>query len=298
MIFSKKEKEGYTISARSKKICLANMAMSKGRELLHAKRNHLQLINGEMFFAIALIFPLIICSLLSFVIENDVAVTVLYACFAFFTAVPMLFGIFKMAGCAYHDEIVDQRDVFYAYASFHKYIKAIFLGLINLLKMITPISCGLILGVGLDKVLSVTVLSSELIAFLCIALWLAVAFLLYLIAQRLYAVSYLVVCEDLGVIEAIKYSWKITRGRIWQIMKLRIKLLPLTIVSIAVVCMPLFVYTVPYRLCIYSVVCNKFKKENDRTDSPADRIYICEEILNEISPEEESEGEEEINEQV
>jgi hypothetical protein len=294
MIFSKKKKENFTL--REKKICMANMAMHKGRELLHAKRNHLHLIYGEMFSVLALIFPLILCDLLSCVIEKDLVVTALYFGFAFFTALPMFFGLLKTAGNAYLGEDIDQRELFCAYESFHKYIRVLFLGFINLLKLITPISLGLILGVVLDKLLSLTALSPEIIAVLCIALWLLVAFLFYLPMQRLYATSYLVVCENFKTIEAIKCSWKITRGRVWQIIKLRIKLLPLTTVSVAVVCMPLFAYTLPYRLCIYSVVCNKLRTENDRSENPL-RQY--EEILNEISPEEEeSEGEEEINEQV
>jgi len=297
MIFSKKKKDGTTESAWSNKVLsISKLSMCKGRELLLSGRNHLSLINGEMFSAIALVFPLIICNLLSGVVENDIAIVAIYALVVFLTATPVLFGVVKIAGGAYRGEAIDLRELFYAYASFLKYIKLIFLGLVNLLRLITPISIGLIFAVVLDKVLASTSISPRLVGLICIALWIFVTFVCTLFTQRLYAVSYLVICEDLGTIEAIKYSWRITRGYTWQILKLRVKLLPLTIGSIIVVCMPLFAYTIPYRVCVYIVMCNKLMA-GEQTDALEYLSHLSEEISNVISPEEISEGEEEINEQ-
>lgn len=301
----KKNKNDRPDTWSRKALSLSHLSISKARELLHAEGNHIKLINSVTIFVLTLIFPLLIVGVLSYVVNNNVILNVVYFALLIFTAMPIMSCIVRIAGMTYINRPNDLTEMFYGYSSIRSYGKAIFMSVISVLKLITPVSLGFLIG-GIAYFILRQVLSlPESILPWCILIWAVTSIALYLPVLRLYATLYLVIQKNMGFPEAVRTSWNMTKGNLLEIIKLQIRLIPLTVASVIPVGMPLVLYTVPYRICVYCIACEKMKGASvgDKSevtekseDGETDVLAQEKEINNDMCPLRSAEDVEEINE--
>ncbi len=256
----------------------SRLISAKARELLFADENYITLILTVIIFAVALILPLI-AYYIAYGSVNENYLILAFLSMEIFLAFPLLFGIVRIAGLASKKADVELMDVFYAFGSVKKYFKVIFLGFIQAFKHLTPISLGCILA---HLVIYIFKIRSDLSIGVIIVFALTVYALFLPLISKLYAVNLLTMADDVGVIKAIKLSWGYTRENVRFLIVFSTKMIPILIISIAAICVPLVIYTMPFLFCAYAVNCRKLIQTQKQND---------------ISPVDISAGEEEINEQ-
>lgn len=257
---------------------------AKAKQLLHSGENHIFLILAFIAAVGFAAVPLIITFMLSHFIEDMILVAIMIVMEAL-VVLPVFLGIYRMAGLACRKECFGIIDIFYPFTSIKMYLRSILLSVINILRISTPISVGFILASVIIFCLKMTSLTYFVTAIIGGAVGFIGALALIPLSFKFYALTYLVVTEEMSVPAAICRSFRMTRGRLWQIVIQRIRIIPLTMISIATICLPLTLYTFPYLVCQYSVSCLRLAK-HDTYDL----------LLNDIAPAESSAGVEDINE--
>ena len=255
----------------------SRLISAKARELLFADENYITLILTIIVFAVVFMLPLIVYLAYGSVNENSLILA--FWLMEFFLAFPLLFGIVRIVGLASKKADIKLMDVFYAFVSVRKYFKVIFLGFIQIFKHLTPISIGYILA---HLVVYIFKIRSDLSIWVVIVFALTVYALFLPLISKLYTVNLLTMADDVGVIRAIKLSWSYTRKNVLFLIAFSTKTIPLIMISIAAICVPLVIYTIPFLFCAYAVNCRKLIQTQKQND---------------ISPVDISAGEEEINEQ-
>ena len=227
--------------------------IAKARELLFADGNYVALIFSVMIFALALVLPLVAYYLAYGYVEPTLLFVSLIV-LELLVAMPLLFGMFRIAGLASDRVATGLFDLFYAFTSVGSYFKVLLLGFIQIFKHATPISVGYILA---RLVIYAFKLPIEEMSYLVILFVLASYFACLPLVCRLYAVNMLVMADGVGVIKAVKLSWKYTRANKSFLIVFSLKMLPLLMISIAAILVPLLIYTAPLLFCAYSVICRK-----------------------------------------
>ena len=246
---------------------------AKAKELLFADENYITLILAVIIFALAGVLPIVALYMVSELVDRTI-LAVGFLAVEILTVAPLFFGLIRIAGLASKKADMGLLDIFFAFDSVKNYLRILLLTLVSILRITTPLAIGYIV-------------SYLAVNFLGAPSWVMVAgmtvlFVLFLpLNIRLYAVDFLVAADGDGVFRAIKVSWEYTRKNKKFLILYSIENLPLLIASVAAICVPLVIYTIPFLLCAYSISCRKLilLKQND----------IC--------PEEKLEGVEEINEQ-
>ena len=248
----------------------------KARELLLSGENYITLVFAIIVFALAAALPFVAYYMAYGSVSGELLIFAFFL-LELFTAFPLLFGILRIAGLASQKADVSIPDVFYAFGSIKKYLKVISLGFIQIFKHLLPLSLGYIIA---NTVIYVFNVSGDLAGWLALVIVLLAYALFLPLITRLYALNLLVMADDVNVIKGVKLSWGYTRKSTALLVGYSLKSIPLLIISIAAVCVPLVLYTMPFLFCAYVISCRRLiQKQND----------IC--------PEEISEGVEEINEQ-
>ena len=246
---------------------------AKAKELLFADENYITLILSVIIFALAAVLPFIAYYMAHGLVDGP-WLTITFAALEILTAAPLFFGVIRIAGLASKKADMGLLDIFFAFDSAKNYFRILLLILVSIVRITTPLSIGYIVSYLAVNLLGAP---SEVIG-----LGMILSFVLFLpLNVRLYAVNFLVAADGEGIVRSIRKSWEYTCKNIMFLLAYSIKMLPLLIVSVAAICVPLVIYTIPFLLCAYSISCRKLilLKQND----------IC--------PEEKSEGGEEINEQ-
>ena len=251
---------------------------AKAKELLLADENYITLIFANIVSAFAVVLPFIAYYILyGFIDENYLILAFLMI--EIFFSFPVSFGMIRVAGLAQKKSDAELVCVFHSFVSIKNYFKVIILGFIQIFKHLIPILLGSVLA--------------HLIVYLCkipgdLSIWVIIAFVLVIyglflpLIGRFYLVNFLAVADDMRIGKAIKLSWGYTRKNVRFLIAFSLKMIPLLIVSIAAICVPLVIYTVPFLFCTYAVSCGKL---------------ILSQKQNDICPEDIAEGVEEINEQ-
>lgn len=261
----------------------------KARELLYAGQNHLELIISIIIAVTFCVVPIVACYLASEVIDENV-LDILLMAIEIFISIPLFSGIYRMIGLAFKNKEYGLIDIFWAFSSIKNYFKVIFMNFISFLKTITPLSIGFILSTVAVEILGNLNIMHEL-AVAIGGMIMAVEVLLFLpLCSRFYAVRFLVTVEYCGVIQAVKYSWRLTKRNSVKLTLLNISLWPIALVSVVALLVPFIVYTLPFLICVYTVVCGKLVRADE-----TEKLLI--ELQNDICPEPIAEGVEEINEQ-
>ncbi len=250
---------------------------AKAKELLLADENYITLIFANIIFTFALALPLIAFYMLyGFINENYLILTFLLI--EIFFAFPIFWGIIRITGSALKKSDEGLIGVFYAFASIRNYLKVIFLGFIQTFKHLTPVSIGCVLA---HLVIYACKIPSDLSIWVIVAFVFAVYALFLPIIGRLYVVNHLAVADDIGVIKSIKLSWGYTRKNLRFLIAFSLKMIPLLIVSIAAVCVPLVIYTMPFLFCTYAVNCRKLMLSQKQNDMCPENIFEGVEEINE-----------------
>lgn len=257
----------------------------KSRELLSANSNHLCLVIALIIaftFGIMLWFALYLVG--DFISDGLFAALILLIGFLLF--LPLITGIYRMAGLAYGHKDYGIIDVFYAFSSVKNYIRVFLINLLGLVKLLIPVLAGCV-WFGVWAVILENISGSEWISAFSAVL---VGVITLPPLKRFYAVNYLVCVEDMGVIGAIKLSIRSTKKRSIKLALATAKFLPITVLSVIPIMVPYVIYNFPFRACLYSVICGELKSEYDRENGII-------EIKNDKCPETIASGVEEINEQ-
>ena len=262
---------------------------SKARELLFAGRNYFELILAFIITTTFCIVPIVICYLTSELFD-ELYITVLLLAIEIFISLPLFSGIYRMVGMAVQNQGHGLIDIFYAFSSIKTYLKVIFMNFISFLKYVTPVSVSFIVSSVAAEILGSFNVLHEVAVAIGIILMTVVLLLFLPVCSRFYAVRFLVMTEDLGAIKALNSSWRITKHKAVKLTFLNISLMPLTVLSMAALLVPFVMYTFPFLICVYSVTCRKLFRADE-----TQKILI--ELQNDISPEADAEGVEEINEQ-
>ena len=250
---------------------------AKAKELLFADQNYITLILAVIVFALALILPLI-AYYIAYGLVNENYLILFFLLIEFFVTFPLVFGIVRMVGLASEKFDMGLAEVFYAFGSAKKYFRVIFLGFIQIFKHLTPISLGCILA---HLVIYVFKIRSDISIWVIIAFAVAVYALFLPLVSKFYAVNLLATADDLGVIKSVRLSWSYTRKNIRFLIAFSIKTIPLLIVSIAAICVPLVIYTMPFLFCAYAVNCRKLIQMQKKNDISPVEIFAGEEEINE-----------------
>lgn len=256
----------------------------KSIELLLASSNHFSLVLSVIIAFTLGVMPMMALYLLGDVISDD-TFTVLLLLFVIFLFIPLITGIYRMAGLAYWHKEYGIVDVFFAFSSFKNYFRVFLVNAFGIIKNLIPLLAGFI-WFGLLAAFLKDVKGAEWIALLSA---IAVGMTTLPLVKRFYAVSFLVCVEEMGFVGAIKRSLSYTKGKSIKLALATVRFLPVTVLSFIAIMVPFVVYNFPFRICLYSVICGELKSEYEREHK------ICE-IKNDICPEVISEGVEEINE--
>ena len=189
-----------------------------------------------------------------------------------------------MAGLAYFHKDYAIIDVFYAFSSLKSYLKAIFVAFLGFLKLIIPASVGL---VGYAIVYSILG-NANVSTIVAIIVGILVAVVIFVFAGRFYAVSYLIYVEEMTVLDAVKFSFRYTKGVTFRLTLTVARFLPLTLLSFVALMLPFLIYNFPFRLCLYPVICGELKREYERKGQISEIVNDSPTIL--------SAGVEDINE--
>lgn len=277
------------VNARNMSHKKIRLLKSKARDLLFAGQNHLQFILAFIIVATFCVIPIVTCYLAGELFD-EAAITVILLVIEIFVAFPLFSGIYVMVGNASRNKEYGLIDIFFAFSSIKNYFRVIFMNLICFLKYVTPLSIGFIVYTVAAEILGSFNVPHELALAVGGIIMTVVIVLLLPLCSRFYAVRFLVTVEDLGVIKAVKRSWQITKRNSLKLIFLNISLLPIAILSVAALLVPFVMYTFPFLMCVYSVTCGKLL----RADETAKIIIVSQ---NDICPEVDPEGVEEINEQ-
>ena len=251
---------------------------AKARELLFANGNYITLLFAVIVFAVALILPFI-AYYIAYGSINENVLILIFLLIEWLLSFPLLFGIIRISGLASKKADTGLIDIFYAFESVKNYFRVIFLGFIQIFKHLTPFSLGFILA---HLTVYIFKIPSDLAIWVVIAFSVIVYTLFLPLICRFYTVNILAVSDGVGVIKAIKLSWGYTRKNERFLIAFSLKMIPILIVSIAAICVPLVIYTIPFLFCAYAVNCRKL---------------ILSQKQNDICPADISKGVEEINEQ-
>ena len=71
------------------------------------------------------------------------------------------------------------------------------------------------------------------------------------------------VSDGNGLWHSLRRSFVLTRGKTLQMLRLTAELIPLVLISAIAVCIPLYLYTLPRILCMYSVGVDDLIKNNE-----------------------------------
>ena len=250
---------------------------AKAKELLFADENYITLILAVIIFAFAGVLPFVAYYMIYGFVDEPY-LTIAFVAVEILTAAPLFFGLIRIAGLASKKADMGLIDIFFAFDSAKSYLRILLLTLVSILRITTPLSIGFILARLTISMFNITgmlsMVSTVVLMILVYALFLPLNI-------RLYAVNFLVAADGEEIASSIRRSWEYTSKNTVLLLAYSIKMLPLLIASVAAICVPLVIYTIPFLLCAYSISCRKLilLKQND----------IC--------PEEKIEGVEEINEQ-
>ena len=261
---------------------------SKALELLCARKNYIELILAFIIASTFCIIPIVVCSLTSELLDETIF-TIVLLCIEVFISIPIFSGIYRMIGKACRNKEYGLVDIFFAFTSTRNYFRVIFMNIISFLKYVTPISIGFILSITLRDILGNFNILYELVAIIVGVFMAAVILVLLPLCNRFYAVRFLVTAEDYDIIGAIKRSWRITKRKAIKLTSLNFSLLPILLISVVALLVPLVIYTFPFLICVYSVACRRLLREEE-----TNKILI--ESQNDICPEADAAGVEEINE--
>ena len=262
---------------------------AKARELLLGNENHIMLI---LAFVVAIAFclmPLIACFIMNGVLSEDLLVGIFLILLLLF-GVQVFSGIYRMAGLACQIKSYGLTDIFFAFSSIKNYFRVFLVNLIGFFKIVTPFSAGYIIYAVVTGLLSNVNMTDAIVQLIGFLGAVAVAISFLPLCSRFYAVRFLVTAKDYGVIKAVKCSCKYTKGNSMRLIGFNLSVIPLIIVSLAALTIPFALYTFPYLISSYSVICAKLIREHENK-------IIINETKNDISPVEISSGVEEINEQ-
>ena len=257
----------------------------KSRELLLANSNHLCLVIAVIIAFTLGVMPLIALYLVGDVITEGVFYVIFLATVALLF-IPLITGIYRMAGLAHEHKAYGIIDIFYAFSSVENYIRVLLVNLFCLIKLLIPIMAGVVWFAIISLILK-NVVGSVWIAAVSAVL---VGASTLPLTKRFYAVSFFTLVEEKNFLNAIKLSAHYTKGRAIRLTLVTLKFLPVTILSIIALMVPFVIYNFPFIICLYSVVCGELKREHEREN---DKI----EIMNDKCPKAYAEGVEEINEQ-
>lgn len=257
----------------------------KARELLIANGNNFVFIISFIIAVSMGLLPLLALSFLRDAISEGTFAALFIALILFMLA-PLILGVYRIAGLAYNHKEYGITDVFYAFSSVKNYFRAIFVVIIGLLKIIIAgiicIFCYAILSAVFGEVAGIKL--PLMLASISVAL-LTLAF-----ANRFYPLSYLICTKEMGIISAVKNSWRYTKGKTLKLTVLIVRALPVTLLSAIALMVPFMIYNFPFRISLYSVTCGELGRSYENKN-----IKI--EIQNTICPEAIGSGVEEINEQ-
>lgn len=238
------------------KIYNLKIIREKSRELLLSHENHLNFVFAIVLFGVSLILPFMAYALYYNAMGKVVSLVILILT-EILLALPVLSGVYKIIGKALNKREWGLSEVFFAFSSTRNYFKTLLLSLFTIIKYITPISCGIIAGSVSDAILrrlnilyGVVAVAKLSVAFLTILLFLP-------LVNRFYAVSYLVLSEDMSIVKSIGTSWRATKGKTLKLISVSISFVPVALVSVAALCVPMVVYTAPYLICVYSLISMK-----------------------------------------
>ena len=250
---------------------------AKAKELLFADENYVTLILSVIIFALAGVLPIVALYMMSELVDQTI-LSVGFLAVEILTVAPLFFGLIRISGLASKKADMGLLDIFFAFDSVKNYLRILLLTLVSILRITTPLSIGFILARLAISTFNITGMLSMIST---VVLMLLVYALFLPLNIRLYAVNFLVAADGEKIASSIRRSWEYTSKSTVFLLAYSIKMLPLLIASVAAICVPLVIYTIPFLLCAYSISCRKLiiLKQND----------IC--------PEEKLEGVEEINEQ-
>ena len=165
-----------------------------------------------------------------------------------------------MAGLAYNHERFGIIDVFYAFSSLKNYFRVLFVDLLGLIKLVISVMVGIIWFAIVSTILENVKGIEPLIALSAVA----VALLTLPLGKRFYAVSYLMCTEEMGPINAIKFSWRYTKRRSVKLTILGVRFFFTSLLSILALMVPFLIYNFPFRISLYSVICGELKRDYER----------------------------------
>ncbi len=245
---------------RTKKlISSCRLIKAKAKELMLAGENHLNIILALITVSSAAVAPVLICSMLYGQL-GEVLYTLLLLSMELFLVSPMVFALLGMVRAMAKGERSPFSVVFSPYGSIKEYLKSLMMSLISAILLLMMIF-GVAMLVGTAASLfnkEMAVVEAVLSAFV----GLIITVLSVLLTFRLMVVPALV-SDGVGLLRSVKRSFAATKRKGFRMLYLMLGLFPLTLISIIAVCVPLYVYTLPYLLCVYSVGVDALMKNNE-----------------------------------
>lgn len=232
---------------------------AKAKELMLAGENHINILLGLITVSSVAVAPILICSMLYDQLGDMLYILVLLT-MELFLVLPMVFALIGMTRDMSKGERVPFSKIFLPYASIKGYLRSFAMSLAT-----TVVLVMIIVGVS---VVSMSVSSffeegSKMVeTAIGVTIGLAVTTLSVLLALRLAAMPAFL-ADGNGFWRSTKLSFSITRKKSLRMLGLMISFIPLTAISVFAVCVPLYVYTLPYLLCVYSVGVDKMINNNE-----------------------------------
>jgi len=232
---------------------------AKAKELMLTGENHINILLGLIAVSSAAVAPMLICSMLYDQL-GDALYTLILLAMEFFFVLPMVFALIGMARAMSKGERVPFSKVFSPYASIKEYLRSIAMSLVaTVILVIMMFGVAIVIGsvpsFFEEEPRIVETAIGAIIGIIATALSVFLAF-------RLAAMPALL-ADGNGFWRSVKLSFSVTRKKCLRMLGIMISFLPLTAISVLAVCVPLYVYTLPYLLCVYSVGVDEMINNNE-----------------------------------
>ncbi len=232
---------------------------AKGRELLFSGENHISLLLAILAVGVTAALPIAVSGMF-YPFVSDGIYTLILLGLEFLFLSPLLTSVSRMSMRMSSGERVRFYEVFDDFSSVRTYLRSIAFSLVETvifaLTLFLAIMVAYFFSNDAAESFGNSIVPLALAAVVGTLSVMLVIFMIRLIpARAIFAMKG-------KVFSSIKTALKLTRKKTFKIVCIFITLLPLIFISVALVCLPLLIYTAPYMICIYGLATEKLLENN------------------------------------
>ena len=272
----------------------ARLVNKRALGLMLAGSNYMTLVFSTVICIATSVIPYMVFALISEFMLPWFSFTVLFL-LEFMIFVPMVLGARRVAILASRGTRADIGELFFAFRTLKAYVRSLFLAAFLLIKFLLPIVVALFGSAVMSAMLDMTPLAGNASNILSCVFGVALFALMTVLISRFYGVAYVMLSDEDGearIRSAIAESFRFCRKRCGFTVLSRIRMLPMTVVSVLLVMIPFVLFAMPYMMFAYGYRCRMI------CENTAPRKAVFKPCENEENEEEtESSAQDSIDEQ-